>query len=272
LIRDYQHDTAEVLGVRLSLLGFRTKYGLQDTIQYVDYSTKELQEQMTPHQALQLIKEGNERFASGHRISRDFSRQVNATSQGQNPFAVVLSCIDSRVPVETILDQGLGDLFSVRVAGNVTSPKVLGSMEYGCAVAGSKLILVLGHTKCGAVTAAVDLSSRDESAASTTGCQHLDSIMKEIRTSIGDAERSQYSAWTPERRAEFVEKVAKRNVQHSVSHILDQSQAIRQLVDAGRIAIVGAIYDVSTGRIEFALDDAVGMARHDGAREISRVS
>ena len=123
----------------------------------MDYSTRELQNALTPQQVLQILKDGHERFRTGRRLTRDLGRQVNATADGQHPLAVVLSCIDSRTPAELIFDLGMGDIFSVRIAGNVTSRKVLASVEYGCAVAGAKLILVMGHTRCGAVTAAVNL-------------------------------------------------------------------------------------------------------------------
>jgi carbonic anhydrase/SulP family sulfate permease len=139
LIRDFREKIAPAHGVQVSLRGFRHKYLLQDEIQYVDYSTRELQEQLTSAQVLQLLKEGNERFRTGHRLTRDLGRQLDETAKGQHPLAVILSCIDSRTPAEIIFDLGLGDIFSVRVAGNVASPKILGSIEYGCAVAGAKL-------------------------------------------------------------------------------------------------------------------------------------
>lgn len=173
LIREYKEQIAPARGVQVSLRDFRTKYHLQDQIQFVDYSTRELQEQLTSAQVLQILREGNERFQSGQRLTRDLGRQRNATAQGQHPLAVVLSCIDARTPAELIFDLGLGDIFSVRVAGNVISPKILGSMEYGCAVVGSKLILVMGRTRCGAVTAAVNLSGSPEDILHATGCQHL---------------------------------------------------------------------------------------------------
>ena len=184
MIREFKEKIGPIRGVQVSLRGFQDKYALQDEIQYVDYSTRELQEVLTPAQVLQILKEGNERFRSGKRLTRDLGRQLNATAMGQHPLAVVLSCIDSRTPSELILDLGLGDIFSIRIAGNVTSPKVLGSMEYGCAVAGAKLIVVIGHTQCGAVTAAVSLADSDETAEQATGCQHLQPIIQEIQKAI----------------------------------------------------------------------------------------
>jgi carbonic anhydrase/SulP family sulfate permease len=190
LIRDFKENTGPAKGVSVSLKGFRTKYQLQDDIQFVDYSTRELQEQMTPAQALDVLKAGNARFRTGKRLSRDFGRQVDASARGQHPLAVVLSCIDSRTPAELILDLGLGDIFSVRIAGNVISPKVLGSIEYGCAVAGAKLVVVLGHTRCGAVTSAVSqvASPAPACAPSDLDCRHVQSILDDIVESIDPKE------------------------------------------------------------------------------------
>jgi carbonic anhydrase/SulP family sulfate permease len=142
LIRDFKEQRGPARGVEVSLLGFRRKYELDDQIQYADYSTLELQHALTPQQVLQILKDGHERFRTGRRLTRDLARQVNATANGQHPLAVVLSCIDSRTPAELIFDLGVGDIFSVRIAGNIISRKVLASVEYGCAVAGAKLILV----------------------------------------------------------------------------------------------------------------------------------
>jgi carbonic anhydrase len=251
MIREFNEKISPVRGVQVSLRGFRDKYELKDEIQYVDYSTRDLQELLTPAQVLQILKDGNERFRSGKRLTRDLSRQLQATALGQHPLAVVLSCIDSRTPSELILDLGLGDIFSVRIAGNVISPKVLGSMEYGCAVAGAKLIVVIGHTQCGAVTAAVNLAGSQMNAEQATGCQNLQPIIQEIQQAI-DPETYKYLAGYPENeRADFINAVAARNVSHTVASILQQSRTIHRLVQDGRIVVIGAMYDVVTGRIAY---------------------
>lgn len=259
LIRDFKEQTAPVRGVQVSLTGFRDKYQLRDEIQFVDYSTRELQGQMTSTQVLQILEEGNERFRTGQRLSRDLGRQLNATALGQHPLAVVLSCIDSRTPSELIFDLGLGDIFSVRVAGNVSSPKVLGSMEYGCAVAGAKLILVVGHTKCGAVTASVNLACSGQSAEEATGCQHLESIVLEIQQSIDQPTCRRMEHASATEKSAFADSVAQQNVLRVVREIVDQSDTIRELVEAGQLAVVGAMYDVATGKIDFLIEDAVGL-------------
>lgn len=257
LIREFKEQTAPVLGVQVSLRGFRDRYHLHDEIQFVDYSTRDLQDKLSSTQVLQILREGNERFRTGRQLTRDLSRQVLVTAPGQHPLAVVLSCIDSRTPAELLFDLGLGDIFSIRMAGNVTSSKVLGSMEYGCAVAGAKLILVMGHTRCGAVTAAVDLACTGANAEQATGCQHLQPIVRDIQESLTESTCSLMRSSTPEERMAVVDAVARRNVEREMARILDESDTIRRLVEADRVAVVGAIYDVSTGGIEF-FDESTG--------------
>lgn len=259
LIRDFQEKTAPALGIRLSLRGFRDKYKLDDHIQFVDYSTRELQSQLTPRQVLRILEDGNERFRTDHRLQRDLGRQLRATSKGQHPLAVVLSCIDSRSPAELIFDLGLGDIFNVRVAGNVISPKILGSIEYGCAVAGAKLVIVVGHTSCGAVTAAVELACSRRSPEQDTGCQNLEPIVQDIQQSTDPHECQRLSFATPEEKSKAVDLIAQRNVQRTVQGIVEQSTTLNRLVQQGRIAIVGAMYDVKTGGIHLLLDDALGL-------------
>ncbi|MDB5342353.1 MAG: sulfate permease-like transporter, superfamily [Schlesneria sp.] len=251
LIHDYKDHTAPARSVQVSLLGFRAKYHLDDEIQYVDYSNRAIQDQLTPEQVLQILKDGNLRFRTGKRLTRDVGHQINATSEGQFPMACVLACIDSRTPAEAIFDLGLGDIFSIRIAGNVTSQKVLGSMEYSCAVAGAKLILVMGHTRCGAVGAAVKFACLPETAGQATGCQHLDSVVDDIQKSI-DLESCQHvTEMTADDRQSYVDTVARRNVLTSIQSIIQQSDTLSKLVREGRVAVVGGMYDVSTGEIQF---------------------
>ncbi len=207
---------------------------------------------------LQILKDGNERFRSGQRLTRDLGRQLQATALGQHPLTVVLSCIDSRTPTELIFDLGLGDIFSIRIAGNITSPKVLGSMEYGCVVAGAKLIVVIGHTQCGAVTAAVNLAGSLENVEQATGCQHLEPIIHEIQQAIDPQSANRLEHLTANEKTDFVNVVARRNVIHSVARIMAQSHTINRLVQEGRIEMLGAMYDVVTGRIEFFRHETVG--------------
>lgn len=197
--------------------------------------TKEIQDSINPSKALELLKAGNERFVENNKFERDLNAQVSQTSGGQYPFGVVLSCIDSRVPAELIFDQGIGDIFSVRVAGNVVNEDVLGSMEYSCKVAGSKIIVVMGHTKCGAVTSA---------------CKHVElgnitALLDKIQPAVAEIETG------GEMNQEDIEKVAILNVQKSIERIRNESPILTEMENNNEISIVGAIYSVERGKVDF---------------------
>jgi carbonic anhydrase len=264
LIRDFEQHRGPARGVAVSLVGFRDKYELRDQTLYVDYSTVEIQKSLTPGQVLQLLKEGHERFRAGRRLTRDFSRLVRTTASGQHPLAVVLGCIDSRTPAELIFDAAMGDIFSVRIAGNVTSRKVLGSVEYSCAAAGAKLILIMGHTRCGAVKAAVELADSKESVAQVTGCQHLGPIIQEVQKSIDPQARRGYDQLPQSDKQSIIDAVARRNVSRVVEQVLEESRTLRDLIREGRVGIVGAMYDVATGGIEFLPDQSGGPPWNSG--------
>lgn len=249
MILDFDKVSGPARGINVSLVGFREKEAIQDQIRYIDTSTPELQKQLSPQDVIDILREGNERFRSGQRISRDFTRQTVATASGQYPLAVVLSCIDSRTPAEIVFDLGLGDIFSIRIAGNVAKEKVLGSMEYGCRVAGAKLIVVMGHTRCGAVRSSVDLFMA-EKPSSSTGCEHLESLVGEIQKSLKQDDRS-VSTKSAEEIQAFADHVAELNVTRTVDYILEESHTLREMVEANQVVICGAMYDVSTGAVNF---------------------
>ena len=251
LIADFRDTTSKAHGVQLSLVGFKDHDDFDDHIQYVDYTSREVQSGLTPASVLDILREGNRRFLAGERIERDYSRQIHATKSGQFPMAVILSCIDSRAPAEMIFDVGLGDIFSTRIAGNIAEEGLLGSMEYACVVAGSKLLVVMGHTSCGAVNAAVDLLCSRKNAAEATGCGNLDGLVTEIQQSVELAACKQPDEWKPGEKAAFANEVARRNVVRTIQVIRERSEALDKLVREGRIAIVGSLYDVSTGQASF---------------------
>ncbi|HET6327888.1 MAG TPA: SulP family inorganic anion transporter [Planctomycetaceae bacterium] len=261
LIRDFREKTAPARGVEVSVVGFREQYQIDDQVQYVDYSTRELQNSMTPEQVLEILKNGNERFRSGQRLTRDLVGQVRATAAGQHPLAVILSCIDSRSPAELIFDLGLGDIFVVRIAGNVASTHVLGSMEYACAVAGAKLILVLGHTRCGAVTTAVATAHLTEPLAQATGCQHIEPILRDIQRAVDPNAARRYADLPKPEQNAIVDAAARANVLRTVAMIAEQSQTLSALVAQRRILIVGAMYDVTSGVIDILGDVSVAPVR-----------
>jgi len=257
LIREFKEITGPARRVKVSLRGFRDRYRFQDEVEFVDYSTRELQDRVTPEQVLDILQEGNRRFRTGHRLSRDFGNQVNATADGQNPLAVILSCIDSRVPAELVFDLGIGDIFSVRVAGNVIGTKSLGSIEYGVGVAGVKLVVVLGHTRCGAVTSSVELLSQRKDVTQETGCQHLHAIVDEVEHSLSEDDRRAVGGMSDAEKERFINEVARRNVLRTVRQIAERSGAIRKAIDAGQVMVVGALYNVESGEIEFMLEQSL---------------
>ena len=269
LIDEFQKKTAPAHNISLSMLGFRDSYLLNDKIQYVDYSSRDVQENITPAQALQVLLDGNERFRTGHQLTRTPSRQVVSTAQGQFPLAVVLTCIDSRTPAETIFDMGIGDIFSVRVAGNVVSSKVLGSMEYGCAQAGSKLLIVVGHTRCGAVQSTVELAAKHQNAREATGCENLDSIVREIEHSVDPAVIASFSDSDKWEKEKLLNLVSRSNVLRTVDGIRRRSSKLRQMESDAEIAIVAAMYDVTTGKVEVLKQDFSAVKTESGERRAS---
>lgn len=252
LISDFENKTGKVKNITTSLIGFKDKYAqLEDHIEYVEVNNKEMQASLTPTKVLEILQEGNHRFRKGTHLTRNLSRQLNVTSTGQFPMAVVLSCIDSRSPVELIFDLSLGDIFSVRIAGNIISEKILGSIEYGCAVAGAKLILVMGHTSCGAIKASVDFASDHRNVAEVTGCMNLDCLIEEIQQSIDSNECKNIKQWSISRKEEYYNEVCYKNVVRSIQEIRKNSTTLDQLINEEKIAIVGAIYDISTAEVTF---------------------
>ena len=204
--------------------------------------TKEIQSAITPSMALNLLNEGNKRFLNNLKINRNLLQQANETSDGQNPFAIILSCIDSRTSAELIFDQGLGDIFSVRIAGNIINEDILGSMEFACKVAGSKIIVVLGHTKCGAVKGACDHIEMG----------NLTALLNKIRPAVDE------ETLTKENRnsnnSVFVENVSTINVKRTVKSIMQRSTILKEMIESGQIGIVGGTHDISTGEVNFYPD------------------
>ena len=206
---------------------------------------KESQSTITPVSALEILEEGNMRFVSNLKYNRNLLQQVNETRDGQWPFAVILSCIDSRTSAELIFDQGLGDIFSVRIAGNIVNEDILGSMEFACKVAGSKFIVVLGHTKCGAIKGACD---HVEMGNLTGLLAKLQPAMKEETTTKRD--RSS-------KNSVFVENVSGINVRRSVNEVMQRSSILNEMIENGEIGICGAMYNVETGVVDFYKDTMI---------------
>ena len=200
--------------------------------------TKEMRNALTPENALQLIKDGNHRFVTNLKMNRNLLQQVNDTSDEQYPFAFILSCIDSRTSAELIFDQGLGDIFSCRIAGNILNEDILGSMEFACKVAGAKLVMVLGHSECGAI----------KGACNNVKMGNLTGLLKKIQVVV---KRVSKIGQVNTKSQDFVELVSKENVKNVLNNIPKKSKIIRDLVKDKKIIIVGAMYDISSGKVDF---------------------
>jgi len=207
--------------------------------------TKEMQNAITPLMALDILKKGNERFVNNLKANRNLLQQANETSEGQHPFAVILSCIDSRTSAELIFDQGLGDVFSVRIAGNIINEDILGSMEFGCKVAGAKIIVVLGHTKCGAVKGACDHVEMG----------NLTALLSKIQPAVYDEKTETLDRSSGNN--EFVEKVSTINVKRTVHAIMERSPILKEMIGSGAIGIAGGTHDISTGMVTFYEDTLI---------------
>lgn len=225
--------------IAVNLLGFKDYYEIHDKIDFVNVTTYDMQSALTPEQVLDILKEGNHRFVTDQPIHRSLLDDVKATSGNQHPIAIVLGCIDSRVPVETIFDMGVGDVFVARIAGNVINDDIIASMEFACHISGAKLIVVLGHTFCGAIRAACDHSQGG----------HLTELLNKIQPAI-DAEKS-ISTHRDSTNSEFVLKVTKLNIEYSIAQIMQRSSILNQMISDGSVKVVGALYDVQSGKCYF---------------------
>jgi len=201
--------------------------------------TRDVRDSLTPHQVIDVLRKGNERFVNNLKSNRNLLQQVNETSEGQHPMAIVLSCIDSRTSAELVFDQGLGDIFSARIAGNVLNDDILGSMEFACKAAGAKAIVVLGHSRCGAVKGACD----------GVRMGNLSILLEKIDLAI--ALETETISERNSQNAEFVERVAELNVMLVKSQIMQRSPLLAQMVRDSEIAIVGGMYDVESGAVDF---------------------
>ena len=203
--------------------------------------TKETQATVTPEKALQFLKEGNRRFQTNLKAHRDLLEQVNETREGQFPFATILSCIDSRVSAELIFDQGLGDIFSIRIAGNIINEDILGSMEFGAKLAGAKLIVVLGHTNCGAIKGACD----------NVELGNLTKLVAKIKPAVTMIKEPEHQSARNSGNEKFVNEVSTKNALLTIEKIREESEILSQMEKEGKLKITGGMYNVSNGKVDF---------------------
>ncbi|MBK6876918.1 MAG: carbonic anhydrase [Ignavibacteria bacterium] len=212
---------------------------LDEQVKLDKVMTQEEQKSLTPEKVMTLLKEGNDRFMKGELTVKDVPKQIIEASKGQYPKAVILSCLDSRVPIEKVFDRSIGDVFVARVAGNIVNTDILASMEYGCKVSGAKLIVVLGHSDCGAVKSAID----------NVQLGNITELLAKIRPSIDSL--GPYSGEKTSKNKEFVEKVSNENVRTAIDNIRLNSPILKEMEDKGEIKIVGADYDIDNGKVKF---------------------
>lgn len=239
-IQEFTEEQAPIRQISTNLIGFKDKYNIHDHIDFINITTYDAQTHLSPMQVLHILQQGNLRFIQDKGIHRSNLMDIQQSSEAQHPIAIVLGCIDSRVPVETVFDMTLGDLFCVRVAGNVINPDILASIEYACHVVGAKLIVVLGHTRCGAI----------QSACQGVEQGHITQLLQKINPAI-QAE-SEISNHRHGKNLNFVQNVTHLNIAHSMLEIYHQSSMLKDLIHENKIGIIGAMYDVTTGHVQFS--------------------
>ncbi len=258
LIREFMRATAPVYGIEVQLVGFREDYRIAEAAETVDFISQERRERLTPAEVQQVLIEGNLRFTEGHPLDRairndgNVERSVDGQIAGSpsRTMAAIFTGIGSRTPVELIFDLDLGDAFVIRVPGNVVGPRVIGGLEFAC-LDGAKLIVVMGHTVSRLVTHAIEHLMSESNAETLTGCQNLESVLAEISKSTDPAEVSQWVAGNGRIDDEFTNMVARRHILRTIRQITEQSSRIEHLVNSGAVRIVGAVYDMHTGIVEF---------------------
>jgi len=238
-IKEFKEEQAPHKNISMNLIGFKDQYSVHNYIDFINVTTYDVQTTLPPPQVLYILKEGNQRFLKDTRIHRSLKNDIKYTAVTQHPIAVVLGCIDSRVPVETIFDMSFGDLFCVRIAGNVVNDDVLASIEYACHVVGAKLIVVLGHTRCGAIQAACNGVKQG----------HITNLLAKIKPAVA-AETQTLTDRTGENPT-FVHNVTRLNIANTLLHIYHKSAILRLMTDQDEIGIVGAMYDVNSGEVHF---------------------
>lgn len=242
LIKDFKTTVVKDKKIKLNLIGLKKHYQMEDHIQFVNIVNKEAQEKLKPREALELLKLGNTRFVNSTPIKKNLIQQVSATYNEQHPIGVILSCIDSRTSAELIFDLSIGDVFSVRIAGNIVNEDILGSMEFGTKVAGAKIIVVLGHSNCGAIKGACD----------HVELGNLTGLLKKIEPAVLNEKTITLNRNS--KNHDFVERVTELNVRETIREIMQKSPTLKEMIDKGEIGIVGGIHDLSTGKVAFFED------------------
>lgn len=239
LLKEFKEEQAPNKKIALNLIGFKEHYKIHNFIDFINVTTYDVQSHLSPAKVLNILHEGNQRFLNDTPIHRSNQLDIKLTAKGQHPIAIVLGCIDSRVPVETIFDMSFGDVFCVRVAGNVVNNDVLASIEYACHVVGVKLIVVLGHTRCGAI----------QSACDGVESGHITELLDKIKPAINAESETETNRHSKNKT--YVDNVTELNVAHTMQEIYDRSSILHNMIEQNDIAIVGAVYNVQTGKVHY---------------------
>ncbi|MCC5792119.1 MAG: bifunctional SulP family inorganic anion transporter/carbonic anhydrase [Legionellaceae bacterium] len=239
LLQGFEQNEAKEKNIGINLMGFKDHYDIHDHIDFINVTTYDIQSNLSARQVLNILQEGNQRFCNDTRIHRNPKMEIQHTSDTQHPIAIIVTCIDSRVPVETIFDMTFGDLFCIRIAGNVVSPDVLASIEYACHVAGAKLIVVLGHTRCGAIMSACDQFEKG----------NITQLLQKINPALAAEQQTQGERNSNNK--QFVQRVTEFNIANTLQRIYQESTILKTMTDAEEIAMIGAVYDVASGKVAF---------------------
>ncbi|HBJ37429.1 MAG TPA: sulfate transporter, partial [Planctomycetaceae bacterium] len=257
--KDYAEKTAPVRGVDVSLKGFKPHHRIVNEIRYIDYSSRQLQDSMTPAQVLDILKEGNQRFRNQHPLPRDLMHQVSATAQEQNPLAIVLSCMDSRTPTEILFDLGLGDVLNVCLAGNaMVGPRVLASVEFGCSESGAKLIVVMAHTGSPVMRQIVNAACAAQPVLDSPHGEHFPYLVENVAPSISEDDKRQYPTLTPTEQQAMCDRISRRHIIRSIETIRQESETLSRLLDQRKVGMIAVMYDTKTGEAEFIKESAIG--------------
>ena len=240
-IKEFKRELAPLKDISLNLVGFKEQYNIHNFVTFINVTTYDVQAVLTPNKVLNILKEGNERFLNDTMIHRHIQSDIQHTAATQFPIAVVLGCIDSRVPIETIFDMSFGDIFCIRIAGNVVNNDILASIEYACDLAGAKLIVVLGHTGCGAIKAACDNVKQG----------HITELLKKIKPAILAETTTIATEHRHSDNSDFVNSVMELNIANTLQQVYQNSEILRSITEEGNLGLVGAVYDINTGQVNF---------------------
>jgi carbonic anhydrase len=261
LIREFRDKTAPAFDITMQLVGFRQKYHLSDKEDSVDFSIQETREKLRPEQVLEILRAGNKRFVENHPLDRSLLKPPASNGEKSTAIAVIVSGIDSQVPVELIFDLGMGEAFVIRVPGVVVGPRATGGVEYSVSVGGAKLVVVMGHADSSLLSLAIQNAYSSDNKAELAGCASLEDVLEQIALSIDVQEARKFPEMSREAKAEYMNQVARRHVARMSQYLVETSPALQRLVDSGQIQIVTAMFDSSSGSVEF-LDNSMALAKN----------